>query len=66
MMVTMKCYCRCGATLRGTMPAGLAKELAGIWAKEHSGAGHGAATPQEASRSRRRYDRPKSTNQRYP
>ena len=50
--VTMKCYCLCGATCRGTMPADLAEALAKIWAANHSGEGHGPATPQQASRAR--------------
>jgi len=50
--VTMKCYCLCGAAIRGTMPADLAEELVSIWVKEHTGPGHGKATPQQASRAR--------------
>ncbi|MGD0040691.1 MAG: hypothetical protein ABSE84_09815 [Isosphaeraceae bacterium] len=54
--VTVKFYCLCGATVRGTMPADLAEALAEIWSKEHTGAGHGKATPQQASRARAKYD----------
>jgi hypothetical protein len=34
----------------------LAEALAEIWSKEHTGPGHGKATPQQASRARAKYD----------
>jgi hypothetical protein len=48
-------YCLCGGTIVvSSTPPSLAVDIAGTWDELHDGAGHGAATPQQAAIARRR------------
>ena len=57
-MSEIRLYCLCGATLVGTLaPTSQAAWTIGRWHRDHSGDGHGAATPVQAQAARRKAER---------
>lgn len=55
-MPDLRRYCLCGGSMNGKASSGLAEALTEVFDREHTGPGHGPATPAQASRARRRYD----------
>jgi len=49
-------YCLCGSSMKGSASSGLAAVLITEFDRMHAGAGHGPATPGQASRARARVD----------
>lgn len=54
-MTGLSRYCLCGAALHArSRPASTAQTLAAVFAGQHTGDGHGPATPAQAAAARRR------------